>query len=442
MPDAANEPIDAMPTKSFFVDMLIRDIPLERAVLDLVDNCIDGATRLRSDTGGDLNGLWVEVTMATDRFQIADNCGGFSIDTARDYAFRFGRARSATTTPYSIGQFGVGMKRALFKFGRQFKVASKTATESWSVDEDVDQWEVTPEWHFSFRTLERELSIPPAQQGTVVAVSRLRPEVVSRFGSDWFRNSLREMIRTHQRQFIGKGLEIKFNGTILSATDLNLLVDAVTPAVEIYQHEEVGKPPVDIRLIAGVGSSNPSIAGWYVVCNGRVVLAADRTEETGWGRIPEQSAEIPKYHNQYARFRGVAFFQCVEASLLPWNTTKTGVDSDSAIWRTALEKMIVMARSVMNFLNAVDGELREQGHDGPYQRALAQSTSRQADMITAPSTFRAPDPTKYTGPRMRRIAYSKPVEQVDELMEILGLHSAKAVGEETFDSVYLEKKSP
>jgi hypothetical protein len=26
--------IDAMPTKAFFVDMLVRDIPLERAVLD------------------------------------------------------------------------------------------------------------------------------------------------------------------------------------------------------------------------------------------------------------------------------------------------------------------------------------------------------------------------------------------------------------------------
>ena len=29
--------IDAMPTKTFFVDMLVRDIPLERAVLDLED---------------------------------------------------------------------------------------------------------------------------------------------------------------------------------------------------------------------------------------------------------------------------------------------------------------------------------------------------------------------------------------------------------------------
>ena len=36
---------NANPTKRFFVDMLIRDARLEDAVLDLVDNCIDGYSR-------------------------------------------------------------------------------------------------------------------------------------------------------------------------------------------------------------------------------------------------------------------------------------------------------------------------------------------------------------------------------------------------------------
>jgi len=33
----------ADPTKDFFIDMLTRDIPLEWAILDLIDNCVDGA---------------------------------------------------------------------------------------------------------------------------------------------------------------------------------------------------------------------------------------------------------------------------------------------------------------------------------------------------------------------------------------------------------------
>jgi hypothetical protein len=38
--------IDAEPTKAFFIDMLTRDIPLDQAILDLVDNCVDGAKAL------------------------------------------------------------------------------------------------------------------------------------------------------------------------------------------------------------------------------------------------------------------------------------------------------------------------------------------------------------------------------------------------------------
>lgn len=41
--------IDASPTKSFFVYIIIKDIALDKAILDLIDNCVDGAKRLRPD---------------------------------------------------------------------------------------------------------------------------------------------------------------------------------------------------------------------------------------------------------------------------------------------------------------------------------------------------------------------------------------------------------
>ena len=39
------ESVDAAPVKSFFVYMLTRDIRLEDAILDLLDNCVDGILR-------------------------------------------------------------------------------------------------------------------------------------------------------------------------------------------------------------------------------------------------------------------------------------------------------------------------------------------------------------------------------------------------------------
>ena len=41
--------VDATPVKSFFVDMLTRDIELVDAILDLLDNCVDGILRLKGD---------------------------------------------------------------------------------------------------------------------------------------------------------------------------------------------------------------------------------------------------------------------------------------------------------------------------------------------------------------------------------------------------------
>ena len=37
--------VDSSPTKEFFVEMLTRDIDLTDAILDLLDNCLDGVLR-------------------------------------------------------------------------------------------------------------------------------------------------------------------------------------------------------------------------------------------------------------------------------------------------------------------------------------------------------------------------------------------------------------
>ena len=131
--------INTMPTKAFFVEMLVRDILLERAILDLVDNSVDGAKRLRPASPMNFDKLVVTIEMGANQFKISDNCGGFDINTATSYAFRFGRPAEADQTPYSIGQFGVGMKRALFKFGHWFSVKSATATERWAIEVDVSR---------------------------------------------------------------------------------------------------------------------------------------------------------------------------------------------------------------------------------------------------------------------------------------------------------------
>ena len=95
----------AEPTKDFFIHMLTRDIGLSRSILDLVDNCVDGALRVRGDDRFD--DLHVALQVGVDRFSIKDNCGGIPLDVARKYAFRFGRPREAEPIKHSIGQLAL-----------------------------------------------------------------------------------------------------------------------------------------------------------------------------------------------------------------------------------------------------------------------------------------------------------------------------------------------
>ena len=65
--------------KRFFVEMLTRDIELEDAILDLLDNCLDGIIRSskKSTTSAKaFRGYWSKITLSADRFTIEDNCGG------------------------------------------------------------------------------------------------------------------------------------------------------------------------------------------------------------------------------------------------------------------------------------------------------------------------------------------------------------------------------
>lgn len=302
----------------------------------------------------------------------------------------------------------------------------------------MDLWENEPNWTFDFQTADISVNVPDAERGTKIEVHRLRPEVSSRFSTQWFQNQLSELIRVHQRQFIAKGLEIRLGGVALTAVDLNFLTGTVTPSLEEYE-DIFDDVVVKVKVVAGVGASSPQTSGWYVVCNGRVILAADRTEETWWGRSISDSLDIPKFHNQFARFRGIIYFDCTSAELLPWNTTKTGVDADSPLWQRALEKMIASTRAVIDFLNDLDNEASDQGSSGPIAKALASATSTQADRVTQKATFKAPDKEKFSGPVMKRIAYSRPETQLLSLMVALGLSTAKAVGEQTFDTVYRDK---
>lgn len=425
--------INAQPTKDLFISMLTKDLPLEDAISDLVDNSVDGARRIHNNQ--DYKDQWVRIEAMENHFKIDDNCGGITVDDARKYAFRFGRAEDMPQTPGSIGRFGIGMKRALFKLGNNFRVVSTTKNSKFVVEVDVNEWKEKEEeeWQFVFRELEEGLKdVPTTRRGTSITVTSLDKSVSQSFGNTFFVNRLIKELELHHLFSIDKGLEIRINGHRLKTRSLLVLQSKeLKPAYWEYTFDD----QVKVKAYAGIHTSDLEAGGWYIFCNGRLVLGPDQTLTTGWG--DREIMKIPKYHGQYDRFRGYIFFDSDDAALLPWNTTKTSVDVDSPKWKYVRAEMIKLMRPVCDFLNKIHQERQRKDaetDEGPLEKAVEAAKPVELSSASTSKIFTAPKSApKVRLPGMGRIQYYKSMDEINRVKQALRVQTLKEVGEKTFE---------
>ena len=277
MTQAAVDPnvVHATPTKDFFISMLIRDIELLDAVADLVDNCVDGARRMKGRDS--LKRLWVKIDLSPEQFTISDNCGGIEVNLARTYAFRFGRPDDFPKTKHSIGQFGIGMKRALFKLGTWFSVESSTKTSQFLLEVDVNDWKGkrklgpdgknhVEDWDFEFKSLTE--SGGRFRPGTTITVKQLHDGVKAQFSLENFISRLREKLETTHQFSLSAGLDIQINSEPLKRRELGLISSTdIKPAFVHYKLTS----GISVKIFAGIAASDPYSAGWNIFCNGRPV---------------------------------------------------------------------------------------------------------------------------------------------------------------------------
>jgi hypothetical protein len=374
----ARDKAHANPSKAFFVRMLTRDISLDDCILDLVDNSIDGAweqsdqepTELLQDNA--LADYQITIELSEDKFTIRDNCGGISLDDAADYAFTFGRREDQEPDGYSVGVYGIGMKRAVFKIGEDIRIRStyeeEDHLESFVVPIDVREWmkpnidetakageAVGPSWDFD---IEEASALPEA--GVEIEIEALLPDVATRLGDPTYARTLRKTLGRDYMVPLMRGLKITVNDVdVVGSSVIFRENEDFLPMRDSYMDGEV-----KVEILAGMVSMPPDStepdenekksddpSGWYVLCNGRVVLAADTTTLTGWGD------NLPKWHRQYAGFAGVVLFSAEKSALLPMTTTKRSVDNSSGVYRRALSRMFEPTRTWVSYTNARKADL-------------------------------------------------------------------------------------
>lgn len=424
----------AHPSKAFFIEMLTKDISLSNCILDLVDNSIHSlVTRTELDVSQHLfsgteahkiHGL-IDIALNPSQFSMKDNCGGISIEDAKEQVFLLGNPVKENKQT-GLGVYGIGMKRAFFKIGRQISIASFTTDEEFKIDINVDKWEKTDAWDFPF-TYARENKSETG--GTDIEVSRLHPTVSKQFVSKTFKTVLVEKISRSYALFLKAGLSIKVNREA-TAADIPELVESKDLRVV---RQMIKKDGVDILIMAGLSPvADRKPRGWYVFCNGRMVLDADKTERTGWG-----TDSHPGFHVKYNHFLGYVYFRSKDVQKLPWTTTKEGVDLESPIYQAALAEMRLLSRPVLNFLNDLYSDVKEQSEPEHILFKEAKPVSVQEIASRNNTDFKA-EVRKESDDELVSIQYKRSKRKLKKVQEVLGRPrmSASRIGEYTFDWFY------
>jgi hypothetical protein len=455
----------ATPVKSFFVSMLTRDIKLEDAILDLLDNSVDGVLRLGTK-GGDkpFEGFWVGITFDKDSFTISDNCGGIPW-SLRDYAFRMGKTHDYEPTLVgSLGVYGIGMKRAIFKIGRYCLITTKNENDSYEVEIPPTWFEDESDWNLPVKA-----SAGQKYDGTAIVIKNLNPGIPQIFGEGFlaFSRNLEEAIQTNYAYIIEKGLSIKINGHLITPITTKLVFDTDAtedvPTIRPYIFT-TNIDGVDVFLAIGFTRGIPSqaealndqdgkkykseSAGWTILCNDRVVLYADKTILTGWGE-----AKIPHFHTQFIAISGIVEFRSNDAKKLPTTTTKRGIDANNPIYLQVKNKMLEGLRIFTDYTNK--WKTREP-ESRKYIQEKAHLSLAELKIHTERLTLKSytksyppgyqykpilPSPS-IIKPTQRRISFIKDLSDINKIAEYLSESSAQPseIGEKCFDIILDEAK--
>lgn len=454
--------VNASPVKAFFVSMFTRDIKLEEAILDLLDNCVDGVLRGRHSSSKltPYKGFWAAIEFKRGHFEISDNCGGIPWKL-HDYAFRMGRDPDRPSEPAgTVGVYGIGMKRAIFKMGQECIITTRSGADAYEVEISPEWMENEGEWTIPVRAAKRG---PKDEDGTTILVGSLYPGIAARFSDDAavFTAELTKLIATHYAFIIQKGFVVTINGrsvrprpTLLAFTRRPARnAPAIRPF--IYKTESQG---VSVFMAVGFTRPIPSEAeiaaeqedvkystieaGWTILCNDRAVVYCDRTELTGWGE-----ANVPRYHTQFIAISGIVEFRAADASKLPTMTTKRGIDASSPLFLQVKNKMREGMRLFIDYTN------RWKTFPAEARRHLDETVTLsfeelKAEAVTLPMirvTRLTPSGKQYTphlplpqreGANMRRIQFTRPRQDVERVAEHLfddkGVEPS-LVGEKCFD---------
>lgn len=412
---------DASPEKRLFISLITRDIPLVAAFLDLIDNSINAAVEPASHrllTAEDYLKLFQDETVkptvdiflnvSPEQVEIRDTASGISSQTAAEHVFKFGRASDESHAGDRLSVYGIGLKRAMFKLGNKISIHSEHIDGGFELKLNVAEWakDTTQPWTFAITPRQ---AAKTEETGTKIIVKELYDDSKRRLSDGVFLGQLKEAISRTYAFYLSKFVNIYVNGEQIDGVSIEIGSN--------HASDEFTVGDVSCAITAGIGtphggSFRDRSSGWFVFCNGRTVISADKSPLTGWG-----GAGLPIFQPKHRPFLGTVFFVSSDAEKLPWTTTKSGINEDSATWQEAKRHMTTIGRVVVTFL---DSRYTDEGTEVASSDLQEAAGERLSIMSAAVSQKRTFDPPKRPPPQNMRIQYDVKVADVKRIEEYLG----------------------
>ena len=426
---------EASPEKRLFISLLTRDISMVSAFLDLIDNSVNAALEPLANRLETADGYAdiledetvqprtdIRLTLSDKKVIIADNAPGIRLSTAQQHVFKFGRSEEEESESDRLSVYGLGLKRAFFKLGNRIKIESDHMEGGFELDLDVAKWAKNAGLPWQFELTPRE-PVEAERCGTKIEVWRLHEEAKMRLGDGVFEGHLKDAIGKTYSYYLSKFVRILVNQKVVEGISLRVGKNNSTDRFE--------RNGVTCTITAGLGTPEGGKyrdggSGWFVLCNGRTVISADKSSMTGWN-----NNGLPIFQPKHRPFLGTVYFVSKYSERLPWDTTKSGINEDSEIWQQAKRLMVVVGRSVTSFL---DARYTDEGTEIA-QKELEKATKERVDAMKASTAerkeFKVP---KKPPKKIMKIQYDAKIDHVESIAKYLARPgmSGSDVGRHTF----------
>lgn len=193
--------------KDVIVNALIKDATLETAIFEFIDNSIKAAKKISMN--GRVDSFFIKINIGkNEEIEIVDNCGGIDKEEVMHKVFRFGNSYDTKDEEY-----GIRMKRALFKLAEKFEVISYGDSGNFKVYLNVKEWLKTDNWSANMEEI--KISERGIEKGVQIRINKINENIKQLLREELVITNLIKKVKEKYFFILKENFRIEINNKIV-----------------------------------------------------------------------------------------------------------------------------------------------------------------------------------------------------------------------------------